>query len=193
MNLAAANIVTGKTIFGVAGTYPLAAVSRTGQTGCWNASGTPIACAGTGQDGEKLKGVVSPAPRFTDNGNGTVTDNLTGLIWLKNANCWGQINWATALANANSLASGACGLSDGSAAGQWRLPNIKERQSLISFQNISPALPTGHPFINVQTTRYYWSATTSLADSTYVWYVNLNHGFVGYDPKTYTNYVWPVR
>ena len=36
------------------------------------------------------KGVAWPNPRFTDNGNGTVTDNLTGLIWLKNANCFGK-------------------------------------------------------------------------------------------------------
>ena len=38
-------------------------------------------------DGYYQKGMVWPAPRFTDNSDGTVTDNLTGLIWLKDANC----------------------------------------------------------------------------------------------------------
>jgi len=80
----------------------------------------------TGQDGDKLAGVASPTPRFVDNGNGTVTDKLTGLIWLKNANCFGEVNWQTALNNANSLANGHCGLTDNSTAGQWRLPNLAE-------------------------------------------------------------------
>ena len=60
--------------------------ARTGQTTCYDAAGASIACTGTGQDGAHLKGVVWPAPRFTDNNNGTVTDNLTSLIWLKDAN-----------------------------------------------------------------------------------------------------------
>ncbi len=34
-----------------------------------------------------VKGIAWPAPRFTDNMNGTVVDNLTGLVWLKNADC----------------------------------------------------------------------------------------------------------
>jgi len=39
-----------------------------------------------GDDGDLQKCVAWPDPRFTDNGDGTVTDNLTGLIWLKEAN-----------------------------------------------------------------------------------------------------------
>ena len=49
----------------------LAGAARTGQTVCWDASGTAIACAGTGQDGLYQAG-VSVSPRFTDNANGTV-------------------------------------------------------------------------------------------------------------------------
>ena len=56
-----------------------AAVPKTGQTGCWDINGYAIDCAGTGQDGEYQKG-VSVSPRFTDNAEGTVKDNLTGLI-----------------------------------------------------------------------------------------------------------------
>ena len=60
-------------------TVGLTGVPKTGQTTIYAA----------GDDGDLQKGIALPSPRFTDNGNGTVTDNLTGLIWLKNANCIG--------------------------------------------------------------------------------------------------------
>ncbi len=41
----------------------------------------------TGDDGTHQAGIASPSPRFVDHGNGTVTDKLTGLIWLKNGDC----------------------------------------------------------------------------------------------------------
>ena len=150
---------------------PGAGVARTGQTTCWDASGAVISCAGTGQDGALQKG-FSVSPRFTDNLNGTVKDNLTGLIWLKNANCFGLRTWTNALSNSNTLASGACGLSDGSAAGAWRLPNIKELQSLIDFGQFNPALPVGHPLSGVQS-YYYWSSTSDAGYRFYAWYVRL--------------------
>ena len=96
--------------------YP-ANVWRTGQTNCYDTNANIIPCVGTGQDGEYRAGVAWPSPRFTDNGNGTVTDNLTGLIWLKDAGCLGEQTWANALNSANTLNSGECGLSDGSQEG----------------------------------------------------------------------------
>ena len=68
-----------------AGTAP---VEDTGQQGCWDTGGLETACSGAGQDGELQAGVNWPTPRFTDNGDGTVTDNLTGLIWLKLVTCF---------------------------------------------------------------------------------------------------------
>jgi len=53
---------------------------KTGQTLCYDASGTPIGCAGSGQDAEFLKGADNS---FTDNLDGTITDNSTGLMWEK--------------------------------------------------------------------------------------------------------------
>jgi hypothetical protein len=131
----------------------------------------------TGDDGDLKKGVALPTPRFTDNTNGTITDNLTVLIWLKNANCPnGTRHWITALADVASLNSTGtmnsidCG--DTSAAGthqtDWRLPNVRELFSLVNFGFFSPPLSnaagTGQgsgsdPFSNFQTSAY-WSSTT---------------------------------
>src|SRR5215510_3311675 len=73
-----------------------APVPKTGQTTLF----------ATGDDGDLEKGVASPTPRFTDNNNGTITDNLTGLIWLKNADCPGTFrDWFTALNDVASLNS----------------------------------------------------------------------------------------
>jgi hypothetical protein len=191
-DLAAGNIKQGVDLFGVVGTYPLAGVPKTGQTICYNASGAVISCTGTGQDGDLQKGVPWPSPRFTDNTNGTVTDNLTGLIWLKNANCFGKRTWEQALGNANSLANGQCGLTDGSTAGQWGLPNVRQQQSLIDYNRISPALPAGHPFSGVENL-VYWSSTTYPGRAAYAWFVSLGSGYVSDNLKTSTNYVWPVR
>jgi hypothetical protein len=130
---------------------------QTGQTASYGAS----------DDGALQEGVAWPSPRFTDNGNGTVTDNLTGLLWLKNANCFGPVAWTAALTDANGLATGACGLTDGSTAGEWHLPNRKELMSLIDYSRSSPALPSGDPFTSVQSG--YWSSTTSAFNALGVW------------------------
>ena len=135
-----------------------APVEKTGQTTSYR----------THDDGDLQEGVAWPTPRFTDNNNGTVTDNLTGLIWLKNANCPNSTKtWNNAVDYAAALYDGCtdcggdnndCGLSDGSVAGGWRLPNVKELQSLIHYGVYNPALPntpgTGQwsesdPFTNV--------------------------------------------
>ena len=180
----------------VKGDTPSAPVEKTGQTTCWDAAGNQISCTGTGQDGELQKGVAWPNPRFTDNGNGTVKDNLTGLIWLKNANPCGLKSWADALAYCNSLASGTAGLTDGSKAGDWRLPNVKELQSLIDFNSYNPALPAGHPFADVQNDLYYWSSTQYVTvGKTYLAHrvTMLNGMTIHGNWLTDSYYVWPVR
>ena len=166
------------------------AVQKTGQTTCWDDAGNPIDCAGTGQDGEFQKG-VSVDPRFTDNGDGTVKDNLTGLIWLKNANCFGIRSWTDALTMSNTLSAGNCGLTDGSAAGAWRLPNVNELQSLIDFGQYDPALPVGYPFAGVQD--FYWSSTSYAGFPESAWFVYLPFGYFEIIQKISAIYVWPVR
>lgn len=196
-----------------AGTSPAAKVPETGQASCYDASGTVISCAGTGQDGALKPGEAWPNPRFTDNNNGTITDNLTGLIWLKNSNCLetvggiskslGTLTWTNALTWSNSLTTGKCGLTDNSLAGVWRLPSRSELLSLVDLQYSSPALAnkagTGHwasgdPFVGVQTSSY-WSSSTSVASPTAAWAVDLSNGSVTFsgNTKANSNYVWPVR
>ena len=166
-----------------------------------------IACEGTGQDGQYQAG-IDPAVtaifgtayntpawtgvRFTDNGDGTVTDNLTALTWLKNANCFGTRPWATALSDANALASGSCGLSDGSSAGAWRLPNANELHSLIDLTQSNPALPAGHPFTGVQSNIYWTSTTVDYQPAGAVVVVMSSGALVG-GVKAGGSYVWPVR
>ena len=152
-----------------------------------------------GDDGNLQKGVSWPSPRFTDNANGTVTDNLTGLIWLKDAECYGTRSWANALSDANALANGTCSLSDGSSAGDWRLPNVREMQSLAHYGCAYPALPDtagtscgSGPFTDVQLD-YYWSSTTLAGDTGYAWGVDWDDGIVNWAVKTNAHYVWPVR
>jgi hypothetical protein len=173
---------------------PPAPVEKTGQTICYDSSGISISCAGTGQDGEYKKGVAWPNPRFTDNSDGTVTDNLTGLIWLKNADCYGLQTWADALTYCNDLASGDCELSDGSIAGDWRLPNIKELHSLIDFSQANPALPFDCPSVSsVQFDYGYWSSTTLASFTLSAWNVQMYNGNVNGSNKGNNKYVWPVR
>jgi len=171
---------------------PPASIAQTGQTACWNESGNVVNCSGTGQDGEIRAGVTWPKPRFVDNGNGTVSDNLTGLVWLKNANCFGPQNWFSALSAANNLANGSfCGLVDGSTPGQWRLPNRTELESLLDSQQASPALTAGHPFVNLQAD--YWSSS-SYAPVTYnAWHVNFVNGLTDTAVKFDTFAILPVR
>jgi len=168
------------------------ATAATGQNVCYNAAGSIISCTGTGQDGEYQLGATA-SPRFTDNTDGTVTDNISGLVWLKNANCYGTQNWTTSLNSANTLASGSCGLTDSSAAGDWRLPNVRELASLVDYQtNPAPTLPTGHPFTGVVSSRY-WSSTSYVLSPSLAWYVDFGLGNFSANDKTNGRYVWPVR
>jgi len=160
---------------------------RTGQNTCYDATGVIIDCANTGQDGDKEAGVPWPSPRFSDNGNGTVTDNLTGLFWLKDANCTdavggiprdgGLLNWPSALTWCNNLAHGRCGLTDNSSAGDWRLPNIIELKSLVDHSRHDPDLPGGHPFSNVQSV-WYWSSTSNPVYTAGAFNVGISRGSI---------------
>jgi len=171
-----------------------AKVWKTGQTDCYDVSGAIAPCAGTGQDGEYQAGEPLPDTRFVDNADGTVTDNLTGLIWLKNMDCFGWSVWSDALTDANGLAHGACGLTDGSEAGDWRLPNSLESISLTDFSQTGPMLTAGHPFINF-TNKSQWTSTNYLSLPVRSFYLSVSTGSYGYIDKSFEELfiAWPVR
>jgi hypothetical protein len=157
-----------------------------------------------GDDGDIRKGVRIPNPRFKKNNDGTVTDRFTALVWLRDANCFALQDWETALSLTNNLADGSCDLSDDSSAGDWRLPNIRELNSLVNYLYEAPPLSDtfgfnqwseGNPFYNVQ--HGYWSSTPFNAPSQ-IWYQgfarpNSAYPSVGYLPAHTDFYVWPVR
>ena len=81
---------------------------------------------------------------FVDCGNGTVTDTVTGLIWLKNADCFGVKDYAAANNAAAGLQTGACGLTDNSTPGDWRLPTRAEFEAILSGIERHPGLSVGN-------------------------------------------------
>jgi len=181
-------ILLSSPFIAIAGTIQL---PQTGQKTCYDINGVVISCPGTGQDGDIQAGVPWPSPRFIDHGNDTVTDNLTGLMWTKNANLPGTYKtWQQALDYVAGMNAGTYpnfGYTD------WRLPNINEHESLIDAELWGPALSAGHPFTNVQGGGY-WSSTSYAGDSNNAWLVRMSYGIVDYNGKSISyNYVWPVR
>ncbi len=144
--------------------------------------------------------------RYVDCGNGTVHDTVTNLIWLKNANCFGVLNYAAANNAAAGLENGECSLTDGSSPGDWRLPTKVEWEATIAqadtlgctnpnLTNTSGSLCYSvgpQPFTGVQSDPY-WSSTTYAPNPNGAWVVDLTNGNVGFTSKALAFYVWPVR
>jgi hypothetical protein len=185
-----------------------AQVPATGQTTCNDAAGATIVCAGTGQDGELLMGAAWPDPRFTDNSDGTVTDNLTGLMWMKEANCIGDVHgifdndvtsgdgrvyWQRGLDFVKELNATTYDCNATTVYTDWRLPNARELESLVDVSQVNPALSPGHPFSGVVSSNY-WSSSSGEAFPDYAWYVYFGNGSVYWvDKDAFTSHVWPVR
>ncbi len=121
--------------------------------------------------------------RFTVDSTGSnVYDNLTGLMWTKNADIK-STNGADAITYCNTLVYG--GYSD------WRLPNVNELLSLIDLSQ-RPAVPDGHPFSDVLPVPY-WSITPDASDSGKAWLVDFRYGRTASSVKTMGSPVLPVR
>lgn len=145
--------------------------------------------------------------RHVDCGNGTVTDTVTGLIWLKQPDCLAWTNYAAANEAAATLGNGMCGLADGSSPGDWRLPTIEEWHLIADraiVMGCSPSLlndlgtacfATGPSSLIAPTSDAYWSATGSdFSGPSFAWTVNTRFGDIGVTSKTFpTIGVWPVR
>lgn len=154
----------------------IAAVPKTGQ----------ILSLVTGDDGYYQKGVTVSGERFVDNGNGTVNDSQTGLMWLKDAGAIGRTEWSNAVEVCESMHFGS--YSD------WRLPNARELESLVSYSTNSPPV-SPDVFDNVKFTQdaAYWTSTTFAEDSDQAVECHFDTACQYPQYKTNSRYVWPVR
>ncbi len=118
------------------------------------------------------------AQRFVDNGNGMVTDTVTGLMWTKDANPFGSLSWDDAMSRSSSFSI--------SGIGGWRLPS---RDELVALYH---AIQGGHPFTGVQSSNY-WSSSIFADGAVHSWVVFMGNGEVFSSPKHITYRVWPVR
>jgi hypothetical protein len=140
-----------------------------------------------------VRGSEAPAPDFANNGNGTVTDNVTGLVWEQcsagqsGADCGagaaGTYTWQGALDYCNGLSlAGSSG---------WRLPNVKELESITDDSRYSPAID-GTYFPNTAASGC-WSSTTYASSASDAWYVSFGDGYVYGYSKPYYRHVRCVR
>jgi hypothetical protein len=134
-----------------------------------------------------IESLAQTETRFLD-GNFTLLDRHTNLMWTKRANCSsGVVDWQSALDAIKKMNSEqAFGYND------WRLPNIRELESLVDVKSHTPALPPEYPFEQIQ--EGYWSSTTSIYNPSYSWVLYFVDGAVGVGYKSHTEfYVWAVR
>ena len=183
-DLSASNIKSGTNIFGINGNYSGATSSplKTGQTTCYNFAGTLISCSGTGQDGDLQKGT---AISYVDNGDGTITDSSTGLVWQKQDDAVAR-SWQQSLTycTANTAALPGSG---------WRLPNFRELSTLINYGTTSPAINSTY-FPSTQSLKYWSSTTYKYPTYEYeAWTIFFLDGQTVAEFKTSTGYARCVR
>ena len=197
-DLVAGNIADGVTIFGVEGTLAGGGgLLKTGQTAEYHSASLPY---DLGDDGVLEKGTAFD---YTDNGDNTVTDNVTGLMWIADHTAIdpaeaggydfaGTFVWDGAWGSPDAF-SAIAALNAANYAGHddWRLPNIRELESLVNRGTFDPAINTTY-FPNTQSD-YYWSSTTNADFSDLAWVVDFNGGDVVSGNKFNALYVRPVR
>jgi hypothetical protein len=174
----------------------------TGQTTCWDENGGVLACAETGLDGDVRAGA---AFSYSDNGDGTITDNNTGLMWEKLSSDgsihdyidtypWIMAGWFKVWTLNNDEFAGYT---------DWRIPNVKELQSIVDYERSSPSVDpvfdTGcTPGCTVTTCSctwagYYWSSTSYALNPVEAWIVNFSTGWNSVLDKDDNNLVRAVR
>ena len=134
-----------------------------------------------------VRGIVAPSKaspqrHFVDNGNGTVTDSDTGLTWQQ-AEITSRTNWEGALQYAAALTLG--GQTD------WRLPNIKELQSINDETLVAPSIST--TYFPGATASRYWSSTSMHGTTNEAWFLDCQYGVASYAEKTTNLWVRCVR
>ena len=143
---------------------------------------------------------VAANAALVDNGNGTITDTDTNLMWLQNANLPGSsMNWANAMNWAETLVY--------ASYDDWRLPSAlnlngsgpcsgnncsgSEMGHLFNIEGIT-AHGSQYLFSNVQAA-LYWSSTEYASDSNWVWYYNFGNDVQNISTKGNNAYALAVR
>ena len=178
-----------------------------GQTKCYQvvAPYDEIPCAGTGQDGAYSINPIS----FSDRGDGTVSDNNTGLVWQKcsvgqnnDETCSGtaaRFNWyqasGTFNATDNSTTQNVCSIVTLSGNSDWRLPSKKELMSIVDYSipDLDGATIQQAWFPNTVVSSSYWSSTTFEAFQVGAWGVDFSNGGIDYLPRSNSYFVRCVR
>jgi hypothetical protein len=162
----------------------------TGQSACYNSAGAIVSCAGTGQDGAYS---INPMT-YTDNGDGTVEDNSTGLTWQKQ-DFGGIFNWYEASgtydATYNPSPLNLCGSVMLGGHTDWRLPNKSELMSIVDYSMYYPAIKTSY-FPDTKAANY-WTITSNAALPDVAWIVNFSDGGIYDNDKSASGYVRCVR
>jgi hypothetical protein len=138
---------------------------------------------------------VAPDERFVDNGDGTVTDKKTNLMWVKNGwrlDFFSAVNWRDAIKK--------CADFKYSGYTDWRLPTIKEWESLLDISKEFPALAEPNPFENIIVHMPYWSNTgygstegASPKTATRAYAIMLYYGRITHQNINRMGFVLPVR
>ena len=114
--------------------------------------------------------VTAGAPNlasYTDNGNGTVTDNVTGLMWQQ-AVPTGTCTWEQAKAYCQTLTL--------AGHGDWRLPSRIELVSIVDFGRSSPAINTTY-FPSTPSSNWFWTSSPMAGSLFGAWSVNACWGY----------------
>ncbi len=156
----------------------------TGQTNCYDVGGNVIDCPA---EGEALHGqdaqYTDAAQSFQDNGDNTITDLNTILMWQNTDD--GIFSWADAMHY--------CVVLSLAGYGDWRLPEIVELQSIADYSGVNPA---SNPVFSYQFSHEYtsyWSATTYTSTSSFAWAIDFYNGRVSTRVKDNTYNVRCVR
>ncbi|MCG8430980.1 MAG: DUF1566 domain-containing protein [Candidatus Omnitrophica bacterium] len=173
---------------------------KTGQQYCYDSSGTAISCSGTGQDAEyadpagsydygyprdegSWKNWRASGGRLVANGDGTVTDRSTGLMWVQNASAAGVDGlWQEVVDECANLTH--ANHSD------WRLPNIKEMLSIVDY-SVDEGPMDANFFVPPITS--FWTSTSYAADTARALIVAPGSGYINVYDKNASWWGWPVR
>ena len=124
----------------------------------------------------------APPGHFTDLGDGTVKDNATSLVWQRDLADGGGKTWAAAKTYCQGLSLG---------GGGWRLPNVKELQTLGDDSTYNPTIDVTY-FPSTPST-YFWSSSVSALDNSSAWVVDFAYGDVLENDQTNSFRVRCVR